>query len=427
MNEYDEIQVSEWLRDGIAAAKIGRRDEARELLLRVIEANERSEQAWLWLSGVVDGDQDRLICLENVLALNPDNVQARAGLKWLEQKGVKGETHASEAEQGEGDAAIEMIDVGVPRPSTRREPQSFMTPEGCVYCGLPVGESDVRCPFCRGLLTTKRFKHEERSPTGYLLHAYWLILAGVNLIEFFLIGVIWENVANLSDFIKSYLPYLVGPVVIGNTVIDTFIEPNLLVQIVRFTLAGLGGLGVLVALGLFLRRPLAHALGLVLIALYLIVGIALFALGFLGYFLAAVRGVFTLLLTTFMFQTVEDFSKQECREYLEPDRHLLNDVDYYARGRYYEKRGMWAKALLHWQRATVMNPQRDTYFASVARAYAHLGHYEQALSQVEEALRVSRTPEEWQPLRDVILAAQRSAATGASQGGQNLAGLEDER
>ena len=31
MNEYDEIQVSEWLRDGIAAAKSGRRDQAREV------------------------------------------------------------------------------------------------------------------------------------------------------------------------------------------------------------------------------------------------------------------------------------------------------------------------------------------------------------------------------------------------------------
>jgi tetratricopeptide (TPR) repeat protein len=413
MNEYDEIQVSEWLRDGIAAAKSGRRDQARELLLQVIEVNERSEQAWLWLSGVVDDDEDRLICLENVLALNPDNVQARAGLKWLRQKGIGEEMQVSEAEQDEGDAAIEMIDVGAPQPSTRREPELFMTPEGCVYCGLPVGESDVRCPFCRGLLVTKRFKHEERSPTGYLLHAYWLILSGVNLIEFFLMGIIWENVANLSDFIKSYLPYLVGPVVIGNTVVDIFIEPDLLMQIVRFTLAGLGGLGILVAVGLFLRRPLAHGLGLALIALHLIVGIALFALGFLGYLLAAVRGVFTLLLTTFMFQTVEDFSKQEHREYLEPDRHLLNDVDYYARGRLYEKRGMWAKALLHWQRAVAINPQRDTYFASVARAYAHLGRYEQALGQVEEALRVSRTPEEWYPLRDLIREAQRRAAAGA--------------
>ncbi|MCP4519861.1 MAG: hypothetical protein GY824_32095, partial [Delftia sp.] len=32
MNQHDEIQAATWLRDGIAAAKAGRRDEARELL-----------------------------------------------------------------------------------------------------------------------------------------------------------------------------------------------------------------------------------------------------------------------------------------------------------------------------------------------------------------------------------------------------------
>ena len=43
MSEYDEIRVSEWLREGITAAKAGRRDEARELFLRVIEVNEEKK------------------------------------------------------------------------------------------------------------------------------------------------------------------------------------------------------------------------------------------------------------------------------------------------------------------------------------------------------------------------------------------------
>ena len=86
MSEYDEIQVSEWLRDGIAAAKAGRRAAARELLTRVVEAHEHSAQAWLWLSGVVETDEDRLVCLDNVLTLDPNNPQARAGLKWLQDR-----------------------------------------------------------------------------------------------------------------------------------------------------------------------------------------------------------------------------------------------------------------------------------------------------------------------------------------------------
>lgn len=423
MNEYDEIQVSEWLRDGIAAAKAGRRDEARDLLMRVIEVNERSEQAWLWLGGVVDTDEDRLICLENVLTLNPDNVQARAGLKWLQQRGVGVTEEAFEAGREErSDATKEISEASAARvdvfqPLVSHEPELFMAPEGCAYCGLLVSENDSHCPHCGGLLITKRFKHEERSPTGYLLHAYWLILAGVNLIDFFLIGFVWNRVDRVSSLFKLYLPYLVGRVVSGDATLDTFIEPDLLVQIVRYTLVGLSVLAGLVALGLFLRRPLAHTLGLALITLYLVMGLALFALGFLGYILAAIRGALTLMLTTFMFQTVEDFSKVERRERLEPDRHLANDVDCYTRGRYYEKRGMWAKALLHWQRAVAMNPERDTYFASLARAYAYLGRYEQALARMDEALRLSRTPEEWQPLQKLILEAQQRAAAGVERVG----------
>jgi tetratricopeptide (TPR) repeat protein len=198
----------------------------------------------------------------------------------------------------------------------------------------------------------------------------------------------------------------------GETTLNAFIETETLIQLVRLLLLALAILGALDALGLFLRRPLAHALGVGLIALHLVLGLSLFAIGFLGYVMAAFRGVYTLMLTMFMFNTIEDFSEEECRERLEPDRHLLNDADYYTRGRVYEKRGMWAKALLHWRRAAVINPGRDTYVASMARAYAQLGRYEQALINIDEALRVSRTPEEWQPLREIILeAGQRSSGS----------------
>lgn len=393
MSEYDQIQVSEWLRDGIAAAKAGRRDAARDLLMRVLEVNERSEQAWLWLSGVVDTDEDRLICLENVLALNPDNVQARAGLRVLQERGAP-------------DTDVETLG---PADSAGQEADSFMTPDGCVYCGLDVSESDARCSHCGKRLFTKRFQKEERSPTGYLLHAYWIVLASVNVAEFLVIGFMQHNLEKISPLFTPYLPYIVGPAVTNPDSIDAIVSPETWTQIIRYLLVGLSVLGILDALGLFLRRPLAHTLGLGLIALYFLVSVALFALGFSGYIIAVIRLVFVLLLTRFMFQTVEDFSQDEIRDRLEVDRHLLNDVDYYSRGRLYAKWGMWAKALLHWQRAAAAKPYVDTYRGAMARAYAQLGRYEQALEQVEEAIKASRTPEEWQPLRQFIVEAQRRA------------------
>ncbi|MEJ2209428.1 MAG: bacterial transcriptional activator domain-containing protein [Anaerolineae bacterium] len=81
----DSPRIADLLQQGIAAAKAGRKEEARRLLTQVVDLDERNEKAWLWLSGVVESTEDRQICLENVLALNPDNQHARAGLEWLQQ------------------------------------------------------------------------------------------------------------------------------------------------------------------------------------------------------------------------------------------------------------------------------------------------------------------------------------------------------
>ena len=71
------------LHQAIAAARDGRRYDARALLLHLLEADPRNERAWLWLSGVVDDPEDVKICLENVLVLNPSNPRVRQGLEWL--------------------------------------------------------------------------------------------------------------------------------------------------------------------------------------------------------------------------------------------------------------------------------------------------------------------------------------------------------
>ena len=75
--------TSDLLQQGIALAKAGQREEARNILMRVVELDEQNESAWLWLSGVVDSDDDKAVALENVLALNPNNDWAKRGLKLL--------------------------------------------------------------------------------------------------------------------------------------------------------------------------------------------------------------------------------------------------------------------------------------------------------------------------------------------------------
>ncbi len=79
--------IARLLYEGAVAVSTGRKAEAQEKLLKVIELDEQNEQAWLWLSGAVEDPSDQEIALENVLALNPNNTAAQEGLNWLRSVG----------------------------------------------------------------------------------------------------------------------------------------------------------------------------------------------------------------------------------------------------------------------------------------------------------------------------------------------------
>lgn len=78
--------VEALIREGVAALKAGRKDDAFQLLTRATELDERNEDAWLWLSAVVDNLENQQICLENVLAINPNNSRALQGLNQIQRK-----------------------------------------------------------------------------------------------------------------------------------------------------------------------------------------------------------------------------------------------------------------------------------------------------------------------------------------------------
>ncbi len=76
-------QVDRLYREGVAAFRAGDKETARQKLMAVIQQEETHEQAWLWLSAVVETDTDRITCLQNALTINPANEQARKGLRKL--------------------------------------------------------------------------------------------------------------------------------------------------------------------------------------------------------------------------------------------------------------------------------------------------------------------------------------------------------
>ena len=81
------MTTDDLLKQGIAALNEGRKTEAYNLLTEVVKHDDRNEIAWLWLSGAVNTDEDRRTCLENVLAINPNNRLAQRGLATLQEPG----------------------------------------------------------------------------------------------------------------------------------------------------------------------------------------------------------------------------------------------------------------------------------------------------------------------------------------------------
>lgn len=78
--------TEELLRKGIEAARADRRNEARGYFERVVEIDEKNEKGWFWLASVVDSDEERRICLSNVLHINPNNERAKRAMDALQAK-----------------------------------------------------------------------------------------------------------------------------------------------------------------------------------------------------------------------------------------------------------------------------------------------------------------------------------------------------
>lgn len=100
--------VESLLTAGIAAVNEQRLEEARELLYQVIDLDERNEMAWLWLSEAAEGIDERIRCLETVLAINPRHEVAQQGLNHL--LGEPAQDGSGHAEAGEIRVARDAIE-----------------------------------------------------------------------------------------------------------------------------------------------------------------------------------------------------------------------------------------------------------------------------------------------------------------------------
>lgn len=76
------MNIAALLQQAISAAKAGDKVRARPLLIEITELEPENEAAWMWRASVSLTPKDAAWCLNKVLAINPDNKQAR---DWIEK------------------------------------------------------------------------------------------------------------------------------------------------------------------------------------------------------------------------------------------------------------------------------------------------------------------------------------------------------
>lgn len=68
------------LKEALEAIRSGNRAHAKDLLTRLLRADQKIAKYWLYMSAVVDTDKERIVCLENAKKIEPDNQIAARGL-----------------------------------------------------------------------------------------------------------------------------------------------------------------------------------------------------------------------------------------------------------------------------------------------------------------------------------------------------------
>lgn len=374
-------ESSQLLKTAVQAAKAGDREKAHQLLLQIVEQDETNETAWLWLSGTVQTREDRQICLENVLAINPNSEIAKKGLQKLGGALPQPAPPPTPVETVPERWDQPAYDLELPTANNPRQ-QNFddvwrSSADLCAYCAQPVTRSDKRCPKCGRSMIGKEFIYPQRSV--YLV--IWVILRSLNhglaLLFVFIVG---ASLSELPPEIPMYAPaYWITAISV------------LLLQ-VGFTVA------------LFLRQAWAYWLAVLGVLLMVLSTIALAVLSVpveptavlpawlvlpcaSGYIIVQVLYVFMI------FLAGGDFKREKQWRVAAVDQRVKDPLVLDKAGKLYAQRGMWATAVLYWQRAVGRSPGNVAVLRRLADGYGRLGFPERSLDTLRQARDKTLDPE----------------------------------
>jgi tetratricopeptide (TPR) repeat protein len=107
-HENDPGHRIDRLLDAIELLKADERDEALAILRGLIQEDKDFEYAWLWMSVAVRDINQSIVCLENVLRINPDNMVAAGALYRLRSADMQSEHYRAKLRSYRDTALITM-------------------------------------------------------------------------------------------------------------------------------------------------------------------------------------------------------------------------------------------------------------------------------------------------------------------------------
>lgn len=386
--------IEQLLREGIAAAQAGQKEEARQLLLQVIAQDEEMEAAWLWLSGVVDDPEEKEICLENVLALNPGNTAAQNGLRRLREQ-----VHVP---MPEPDLVPPPQAEDAPRPIDGSRPESpnvEIDPFGCPYCGGPVGGGELRCDHCGRSVEVRLHRRPVGAEVARIV-VFFFLLGVAAWLEGYLVSEVVSAEPFPEWVSRSALHLAIGPASFSpEGITDDLANLAHLLPLVHDVLAALC---VVAAAGLALRSRVAYISSFVLAGLLVATSLAGLLTGLTGWLPTFLLAGLVAITVKWLADCAIAFEWQTRSYNASLDRNLRDGVDFYHRGQRYGEMGMWAKAAAHWQVATQLAPDQAQYHLALARAYDQMDYPDAAVAETDKALAVAPEDRKAQAFRDSL-------------------------
>ncbi|MDX1521104.1 MAG: hypothetical protein R3264_05720 [Anaerolineae bacterium] len=193
-------EIEAWLQEGIGAAKAGQYEKARFRLLDVVEQDQANEAAWFWLYRVFDRSEDKRVCLENLLTINPNNEWAKQELsQYLSPK------EAAQLER------LQRLALGIDSVSvTRRLVAAFWAGISIIFLGGGIIASSewlvtgVRSNAFVSYITVTQFFELVVAVTFVIVG-----LIGLNVA----IGVFWRSMIGFyGSILLALLLLLIGPI-----------------------------------------------------------------------------------------------------------------------------------------------------------------------------------------------------------------------